>query len=175
MARRVSRMSIPPLFGAGISIGRGVGLYWRQAIISTKALLVNNESGGAVTILLVDDEASFRQSLGSLLIRQGFQVMESDSAEAACAVLRRPEVNIDLMIVDVVMPGISGLALADRVTEMYPRVKVIFMSGYPFRTLRGRYGMSENLLPFFLAKPFQIEALTRKIREVIGRQVSTGA
>jgi two-component system cell cycle sensor histidine kinase/response regulator CckA len=127
---------------------------------------VSHELGEAVSILIVDDEAMFRQTLGRLLKRQGFQVLEADSAETAFAALRDSDLSVDVMVTDVVMPGIGGVALADRAQKLYPGMKVLFMSGYPFRTLERDYGMSPNLLPFFLTKPFRLEALTKMVGEL---------
>jgi len=104
------------------------------------------------------------------LEHQGFQVIEAEDAGTAVALLSDSGRNIDLLVVDVALPRISGLALADRAKTLLPEIKVLFMSGYPIRTLERNYGISKEMISCLLLKPFRMEALTRKIREILGRR-----
>jgi DNA-binding NtrC family response regulator len=121
------------------------------------------------TVLLVDDEAAFRTTLAKLLQRRGFQTLEADSVEAALAIMADSGTSVALVLTDVVLPRSSGLELADRVKELAPNVRILFMSGYPLRTLEREHNMSRDLMSAFIQKPFNSETLTARIREALGK------
>jgi DNA-binding NtrC family response regulator len=120
------------------------------------------------TVLIVDDEKGFCQSISALLRRRGFQTFEADSADAAMALLAASEIGIDVVLTDVVMPFTTGLMLADRAKVRHPDIKFLFMSGYPLPTLEREFGLSRELMPGFLQKPFLADAVVARIREVLG-------
>ena len=111
-----------------------------------------------ITVLVVDDEAMFRNSLAKLLLKRGFHALEADGAGTALALLRDSNHNVDLILADLVMPGTNGLELAQRIRELKPHVKIVFMSGYP----PNGFDMTD-ILPHFLQKPFRADALIAKI------------
>jgi DNA-binding response OmpR family regulator len=121
-----------------------------------------------ISVLLVDDEPSFRKSLARLLRVHGFQVVEADGADAALASVADSQNRIDVALVDVVLPGTSGFALSDRIREKKPALKVFVMSGYPPHILQQMYGLPDGYLPV-LKKPFESKQLVAKILEVVER------
>jgi CheY-like chemotaxis protein len=99
-----------------------------------------------------------------MLKRFGYRVLEAESAVAALAVSAKEKSPIDLLLTDIVMPGMNGRDLAVRLLEARPNMKVIYMSGYSGQ------GIGEVVLPpgsHFLAKPFSRENLAAKIRDAM--------
>jgi len=134
----------------------------KPAARSTKARLAK----GRETILVVEDELAVRQVVAATLRSCGYKVLEAGSGEEAMRRLRRHEGPLHLVLCDLVMPRMNGRKAADSVRTLYPEVKVVFMSGYTDDALL-RHGVSDTQ-GSFLPKPFTIEALTRKVREVLG-------
>ncbi len=124
------------------------------------------ERGGRRKILVVDDHDLFRSTVAEILRRRGFDPTEAKSGEAALAILEQTHETFDLVVTDVVMPGMNGVILAGRIQALYAGLKILLMSGYPFAMLEREYGMSMDHLPFFLAKPFKIETLADKVDEM---------
>ncbi|MGH7569267.1 MAG: response regulator [Gemmatimonadales bacterium] len=122
---------------------------------------------GTETVLLVEDEVTVRTVARQMLERQGYTVLEATGAEAATAIAETHDGPIHLLLTDVVMPGSSGRALADRLTPLRPELRVLFMSGYTDEAVV-RHGMLERGVAY-LQKPFAPEGLARRVREVIDR------
>ncbi|HYX25706.1 MAG TPA: ATP-binding protein [Thermoanaerobaculia bacterium] len=121
--------------------------------------------GGAERILLVEDNAQVRESTVGLLESVGYGVTAvADGAQALTAMELAPE-PFDLLITDVVMPGLSGPEVADRVRAHQGPVPVVFVSGYS-ESVVNFHGLLEPGVNF-LAKPFAAEALFRKVREAL--------
>jgi len=115
-------------------------------------------SGDRETILVVDDETGIRELIRKILSRERYRVLEAGSAEEAQAAARGQE--IDLVITDVMLPGINGPELARRMQQAAPRLKALYISGYT----------GGAIIPPgapFLAKPFTLAALLEKVREVL--------
>jgi PAS domain S-box-containing protein len=129
---------------------------------------------GIETLLLVEDEVSLRKLSRHLLELCGYAVLEAENGAEALKVSQEHKGMIHLLLTDVVMPGMSGRALADQLMKQRPETHVIYMSGYTGQTV-GEHGvLAEG--SFFLPKPFTREALARKIREVLdGSPVLSGA
>ncbi|TNF71266.1 MAG: PAS domain S-box protein [Acidobacteria bacterium] len=131
--------------------------------------------GGSETILLVEDEDAVRGLLRQFLIGQGYRVFEAADGEEAVKLVEKEEAPIDLMLSDIVMPGMSGTELAEKLGQIQPSVRVILMSGYTERLEgfvdrgTGKEGVN------FLQKPFSMEALARKVREILDEAPSTPA
>ncbi len=121
--------------------------------------------GGPETILIVEDEASVRSITSKILQRQGYRVLEADRAETALTVCQEHEGRIDLLIADVIMPGQSGPELAKRLVQLYPNLKVLFVSGYTDEMLDEHGVLAPGII--LLEKPFSPETLSHKVREVL--------
>jgi len=121
---------------------------------------------GRETILLVEDESGVRAFARIAMQRFGYRVIEAASAEAALAVLaEQPDTKIDLLLTDLVLPGMDGRVLATHVRRQRPATRVLFMSGYA-----DRLGTSNGFLePGFelLEKPFAAQTLLTRTRQLI--------
>ena len=129
------------------------------------------ELRGTETILVAEDEDTLRALTRHLLELYGYRVLEACDGNQALRLSEQTADEINVLLTDVVMPGINGRILADQLKQKRPDVKVVFMSGYTGQ----RVGEKDILEPgsLFLQKPFTREGLARKIREAL--QVSTGA
>lgn len=120
---------------------------------------------GSETILLVEDEESLRDLTRNLLVQSGYTVLQTNSGAEALKIAREHRGNIHLLLTDVVLPGISGSVLAEKMSERYSDMKVLFMSGYTAYAVAAQ-GVLE-MGTFLLQKPFEPEALRNKVREVL--------
>jgi two-component system cell cycle sensor histidine kinase/response regulator CckA len=120
---------------------------------------------GTETVLLVEDADALRKLARSFLIDHGFQVLAAPNGEVAIEVAKTHESHIDLLLTDVVMPGMNGRRLADQLLSIRPGLKVIFISGYTDSFIAG-HGVLEPGT-HLLHKPFTEDALIRKVREVL--------
>lgn len=122
---------------------------------------------GEETILLVEDEPAVRQIVTELLEQQGYFVLTAVNGEDALRLIESKErvERIDLLLTDIVMPRLTGTALADKVKSQFPNIKIVFMSGYADETLARQTIMEAGTV--FIQKPFTLEVLARKIRQVL--------
>jgi len=120
---------------------------------------------GSETILLVEDEAGVRELVRRILVAHGYTLLTAGRGDEAFQVCGRHEGPIHLLMTDVVMPGMSGRTLADRLTALYPNVKVLYMSGYTDAAIARNGELEEGAM--FLQKPFTPQALACKVREVL--------
>lgn|GEM_PF-1666098 len=121
--------------------------------------------GGNEVVLLVEDQADVRQLEALALSMNGYQVLEAADGMGALEILKAEAGRVDLLVTDIVMPGMDGLQLADEVQCIRPGLPVLFTSGY-------QKGMSVQsrqwpMKTSFLAKPFTPEDLAAKIRELL--------
>jgi CheY-like chemotaxis protein len=119
---------------------------------------------GSETILLVEDEDVVRDLTRRVLERQGYTVLACADGPAAVALAEAENRKIDLLLTDVVMPGMRGYEVARLVSESRPDIRVLFMSGYAEETLVGRAALADHPL---IEKPFAVDALTRRVREAL--------
>ena len=124
-------------------------------------------AGSGPTLLLVEDEASVRAIAGEMLVASGFHVLEAATGPEALTVAQRAAQPIDLLITDVILPGMSGAELADRLRAERPALRVLFTSGHSDEAI-GRFGVSRTD-PAFLQKPFTFETFVDKVRGVLAR------
>src|SRR5213083_453669 len=120
---------------------------------------------GSETVLLAEDEPAVRAIARQALERQGYTVLAAPSGADALALAAQHGATIHLLLTDVVMPGMSGRDLADRLTAQRPGIRVLYISGYTDNAIV-RHGMLEPGLAY-LQKPFRPDALVRKVREVL--------
>jgi len=122
---------------------------------------------GTETILLVEDEPAVRAVARQVLTRQGYTVLEAPDGQAALTMVDATRPSIDLVLTDLVMPGMSGRILADNLVRRFPALRVLYMSGYTDDAIV-RHGMLETGLAY-LQKPFRPDALVQKVWEVLKR------
>jgi two-component system cell cycle sensor histidine kinase/response regulator CckA len=122
---------------------------------------------GTERILVVEDEESVRRMLVRALESAGYRVHSEPTPAAALAWAKAQGGAFDLLITDVVMPEMSGKQLAEFVTASFPRVRVLFISGYTENTIVHRGVLDEGV--DFVAKPFSLPELRAKLREVLER------
>jgi two-component system, cell cycle sensor histidine kinase and response regulator CckA len=119
-----------------------------------------NETNQPLTILLADDEPSLRAAVAEYLRGTGYRVLESQSAHDAVELARTHSASIEVLLTDVVMPGLRGTELAQQVQELCPDVQVIYISGYA-------QGLPEAQVPkgaAFLQKPFRLASLGEQLK-----------
>jgi PAS domain S-box-containing protein len=123
---------------------------------------------GNETILIVEDQEEVRKLTVQILRRQGYTVFEASHGEEAMRVAQgHAEEGIDLLLTDVVMPGMSGRELAEKLGFLLPKMKVLYMSGYTDDAIV-RHGVLEEGVNC-LQKPFTLDSLARKVREVLDK------
>jgi CheY-like chemotaxis protein len=120
--------------------------------------------GGPETILLVEDEGFVRKVTAEVLESAGYKLVIARSAAEALEAHRRLSTPIDLLLADVVMPGMSGCDLAAEFQGLRPRIRVLLMSGY---TVQLAWCHLSPYAKTYLAKPFSVGVLLRKVREVL--------
>jgi two-component system cell cycle sensor histidine kinase/response regulator CckA len=117
------------------------------------------------TILVVDDEAEIRKLVSAMLTPLGYRIILADTGEHAVKVFRKQAKDIDLLLTDVVAPGMAGPTLADQLTELKPDLRVLFMSGYDNRQVVQKYVVERGSL--LLPKPFTVKQLKEKVEEAL--------
>jgi two-component system cell cycle sensor histidine kinase/response regulator CckA len=120
---------------------------------------------GCETILLVEDAEALRKLAHMFLRDNGYQVLVAANAAEAQQVAKGHMGPIHLLLTDVVMPGINGRVLAERLAPQHPTMKVLYMSGYTDCFIAGHGVLEEGI--HLLHKPFTEEGLMRKVREVL--------
>ena len=95
----------------------------------------------------------------------GYQVLEATNGHEAHEICARCETPVHLLITDVIMPQMSGVDLSQRILQLHPKIKVLFMSGYTNNAIVHQGVLDEGTA--FIQKPFTPEALARKVREVL--------
>ena len=123
------------------------------------------QRGGTETILLVEDDAGMRKVATRFLEPAGYSVLAAASGDEAVRLMSQRQEPVDLLLTDVVMPGMTGRQLAERLAEAHPAMKVLYMSGYTGDAVVRRGVLDAQMA--FLTKPFTAKALQRKVREVL--------
>lgn len=124
----------------------------------------NNE-----TILLVEDEPAIRRLTLEFLADLGYNVLVAEAPDQALPLSREHPGKIDLLITDVLMPGMNGRELAERIRRNRPGIKCLFMSGYA-ADFTGAGGLPDDGAPF-IQKPFSLKLLATKVREVLDSEI----
>jgi CheY-like chemotaxis protein len=118
-------------------------------------------------VLVVDDEPEIRKLVTAMLARNGYRVLSADSGENALR-LFKSNPDTDLLLTDVVSPGMSGPMIADQISALKPDIKVLFMSGYDGTQVVQRYVVERGYS--LLTKPFSMEQLESKVRAVLSNE-----
>ncbi|MGN6392244.1 MAG: response regulator [Gemmatimonadales bacterium] len=121
--------------------------------------------GGSETVLVVEDEEAVRHLVCRVLRTKGYRVLEAAHAEAALQVWNAATEPIDLLVTDMVMPGMSGTALAAQLAEARPGLRILFITGYAPEAVERRGELADA--GGLLEKPFSADQLARKVREVL--------
>jgi two-component system, cell cycle sensor histidine kinase and response regulator CckA len=129
-----------------------------------RALPVDEREGG--TILVAEDEDAVRALTVRILRKRGYQVLEARDGRNALDIAREYDGDISLLVTDVIMPHMGGRELSERLAEIRPDIKILFMSGYTDDQLLQR-GVLQSGSGNFLEKPFTPDALASKVREVL--------
>jgi PAS domain S-box-containing protein len=122
---------------------------------------------GSETILVVEDEEEVRKLAVRILQRQGYTVLDAPDGDGALVICGERKDPIHLILTDVVMPGMSGRQLADRLGSFHPEMKVLYMSGYTDNAIT-HHGVLEKGMNY-IQKPFTVDGLIRKVREVLDK------
>ena len=149
----------------------GLGTEFRVYLPDTAGELADGDAApappelvGTETILLVEDQPEVRAVTRAVLARHGYTVLTADDADDALSVLARTP-GVDLIVTDVIMPGMDGRELGRRVSVLYPQTSVLYMSGYA-HVIADEDGILERGLAF-LQKPFTTKELMEKVRLVL--------
>ena len=149
----------------GSDVGEGTTFRIRLprtgGMADVEAQQLNAPMRGTGTILLVEDERELRTLARSLLEGFGYVVIEAENGEEALEISRQLPGPIDLLLTDIIMPGINGRVLAQKLSLLRPQMKVVYMSGYTGQSI----GVQAVFQPgaIFLQKPFTREVLARKV------------
>jgi PAS domain S-box-containing protein len=127
----------------------------------------HDDRGGTETILVVEDQPSVRQFAGNVLRGFGYQVLEAASGAEALGLSEAHKGPIDLILTDIIMPGMNGLALAERIQPQRPQVRILYMTAYAGDILQQRGVQRDDL--DCLQKPFRPAELARKVRAMLDR------
>jgi CheY-like chemotaxis protein len=117
------------------------------------------------TILLVEDEPAILLMTETMLRGLGYSVLGADSPDKALDTARNYDGKIDLIMTDVIMPGMNGRELAAKVVSLFPEIKEVYMSGYTADIISDQGVLDERV--HFLQKPFTMNLLSEKLREVL--------
>jgi PAS domain S-box-containing protein len=160
----------------GSELGRGTTfkLYFPrvQAQIDSATTAINTESiGGNETILLVEDEPALREITASILRSAGYTVVEANSPTKAVQLAETHSEPIHLLLTDVIMPHMSGVALSKRLKTSIPHLKVIFASGYGGDELAKQLSVATDVA--VLSKPFSKTSLLALVHTVLHLKAAT--
>ncbi len=156
-------------FGAGSTITLYFPRFAGSAQTLTDVVAASESSRGSETILLVEDDANLRSLVARVLSGRGYKVHVADTGVAGLAIASDPLIRIDAVITDVVMPGMNGRELIEKLLEANPGLGCLFMSGYTDDEILRR-GVSRGEAAF-LQKPFTPDQLAQSIRSVLDHTV----
>jgi CheY-like chemotaxis protein len=151
-------------------VGTRVAIFWPRKTDRVDALASSVESpsrvlAGAETILLVEDEPGVRSLMRKTLEPYGYRVLEARDITHALAISATHQGQIDLLLSDVIMPGLNGPDLAQRIVAQRPTIRVLYVSGFPNSLVPDGNGTRHRV--WFLAKPFLPQSLAAKVRECL--------
>lgn len=121
--------------------------------------------GGTETILLVEDNQQLLNLCLSILKSQGYTVIAAPNGAEALSMMDNYNETVGLLLTDVVMPNMNGKELYSRLSETYPELKVLYMSGYTDNVIARRGVLDEGTQ--FIQKPFSVHSLSTKVREIL--------
>ncbi len=151
----------------------GIGTTFKIYLPAVETRTLNNNQeeqkqpapGGTETILLVEDNKQVRIMALRILERAGYNVLAAGAGEEAVEMLKSHEGTVELLLTDVVMPGMNGKELYQKVMQLHPNVKVLYMSGYTNNVIAQRGVLDDGVQ--FIQKPFSISGLSGKVRTLL--------
>ena len=117
------------------------------------------------TVLVVDDEPEIRKLVGAMVTQFGYSALTADSGEHALTLYKNRKAPLELLITDVVAPGMSGPMLADKLTALQPDLKVLYISGYDNTNVVQKYVVEKGHA--LLIKPFNVTDLRDKVAQLL--------
>jgi two-component system cell cycle sensor histidine kinase/response regulator CckA len=179
---RGTGLGLATIFGAVAQVGGSIEVYSEVGLGTTFKIYLPLAEGapeslareapsqdfarGTGTILLVEDDTSLRNLAPALLKHLGYDVLSASNAGEALLVAEQYPGRIALLMTDVVMPGMNGRELADRLCQVRPETRVLFTSGYTENVIV-HHGIVEQGLRF-VGKPYSLQTLAKTIREILG-------
>ena len=149
-------------------VGHGTTFYIylpRATDLGKPAPMLPGATPGSETILLVEDDDRVRALVSNMLRKNGFTVLLASAGDQALEIAARHRGRIHLLLTDVLMPGLNGRMLSERLTATRPETRVLYMSGYSDDDIL-RLGVKKNAA-HFIQKPFSVDALIHKIRDTL--------
>jgi len=125
------------------------------------------------TVLVLDDEPDVRKLVSAILTSHGYTVLTAENGENAIKTFKKKKQPVDLLLLDVVSPGLPGPVVAERLAGLQPGLRVLFMSGYDATSVVRRYVVEKGFA--LLKKPFTPDELAKKVREVLESALSAQA
>jgi two-component system, cell cycle sensor histidine kinase and response regulator CckA len=125
------------------------------------------ELAGAETVLIVEDNEQVRELACAILQRHGYSVLVAGDGPDAIKIFTSHVDSIDLLLTDVVLPDMNGKAVYEKLAELSPGLRVLYMSGYTDNVIVHRGVLQQGV--DFIQKPFNVQALAAKVREVLDR------
>jgi len=122
---------------------------------------------GSETIIVVEDNEGVRKLVTQVLEMKGYRILNAANGDEALEICEKYKEPMHLMLTDVIMPGMSGRELAERVLVLHSKMKVLYMSGYTDNFI-AHHGILEKGISY-LQKPFSVEKLAKKVREVLDK------
>ncbi len=153
---------------SGVGRGTTVNVFLPRAataVAKDAAIEDNAPRGGTETVLVVEDEPQLLRLAIRSLENHGYTVLSASSPDEAIAIASRHIGSLDLLVTDVVMPGMNGRSLAEQLVATVPNLKCLFMSGYTDGAIGADGKIDEHV--HFLQKPFSPDALAAKVRRVL--------
>jgi two-component system, cell cycle sensor histidine kinase and response regulator CckA len=120
-------------------------------------------------VLVVDDEPEIRKLVSAMVTQFGYTVLTADSGEHALTLYKNQQTPLELLITDVVAPGMSGPMLADKLSTLQPDLKVLYISGYDNTNVVQKYVIEKGHA--LLTKPFNVQELRTKVAELLNHKV----
>lgn len=120
-------------------------------------------------ILLVEDLSASRELYATMLKNLKYEVIEAASGEEGLELAKSEGASLQVLVTDLVLPGIGGLELASEVFKLSPDIKILIISGYTEDMVILEDHLKTNTI--FLAKPFEVESLNSKIKELLGQGI----
>jgi two-component system cell cycle sensor histidine kinase/response regulator CckA len=141
-----------------------------DAAIDQPSAVQKTARHGSERILVVEDQEEVRILAVRALERFGYTVHSASNGEEALTFCRNQDRPVDLVVTDVIMPGMNGRELAERLKHLYPSLRVVFMSGYTDNVIAHHHVLEVN--SEYIQKPFSANGLAEKVREVLGQPSS---